>query len=344
MGYLPYEEPGIVTLLSLSSFLIVLNAIHLIFDKLLYCGLIGQILIGIVWGIPVGGTSWLNEGTQHAIQQLGYLGLILLVFEGGLSTDLVQFRKTILVSAGVATVGLLLPIALSFIMLAIPFDGGVYPSPLAAFSAGAALCSTSLGTIFAILSSAGLRKTRTGTILVGAAMMDDVVGLVMVNIVATLGNGDTSGWLIARPIVGCFGMLLVTLVVAPLVLKPVWLMMVGLYRGTSRSAERENGKTELKMASLLHKVPHISFVMSTLVLITFVTIAGFIHASVLFAAFIAGGIVTYLWTAASTSSENVVKTGPALMYEGYFLPVTQCVLAPFFFVSSSTKVRVTCVN
>lgn len=335
MGYLPYQEPGIVTLLSLSSLLILLNLVHWIFDKVLYCGLIGQILIGIVWGIPVGGTAWLTEGTQDAIQAFGYLGLICLVFEGGLSTDLVQFKKTLTVSVSVATIGLLLPIALSFILMVIPFDGGegigsVYPTPLAAFSAGAALCSTSLGTTFAILSSAGMQKSRTGTILIGAAMMDDVVGLVMVNIVKTLGEGSATGWGIATPIVASFGMLLVTLIIAPYVLKPIWLLLVTFYRS------QRVGCSTTKAALLLRTIPHLEFILSTFVLITYVTIAGFIHASVLFAAFIAGGIITYLWAAGDPPPEGEHSTWSAEMYEGYYRPMAQYILVPFFFVSLSS--------
>lgn len=332
MGYLPYEEPGITTLLSLASLLILLNLVHWIFDRVLYCGLIGQILIGIVWGIPVGGTAWLSEGTQLAIQAFGYLGLICLVFEGGLSTDLAQFKKTLTVSASVATIGLLLPIALSFILLAIPFSGGdgvgtVYPTPLAAFSAGAALCSTSLGTTFAILSSANMQKSRTGTILIGAAMMDDVVGLVMVNIVKTLGEGSATGWGIATPIVASFGMLLVTLVIAPYLLKPGWLLLVTFYH-----SQRVGCRTT-KAAMCLRTIPHLEFILSTFVLIAYVTIAAFIHASVLFAAFIAGGIVSYLWAAGDPPPEGEHSTGSGEMYEGYYTPMAQYVLMPFFFVS-----------
>jgi Kef-type K+ transport system membrane component KefB len=204
MPYLPYEEPGITVILSLSSFLLLLNGVRYVLDHLLYCGIIGEILIGVVWGLPVGGTEWLSHGTQEAVQAFGYLGLISLVFEGGLSTDLALLRKSVYMSISIATVGLLMPIALSFVLLVMPFpttNGNVYPTPLAAFSAGASLCSTSLGTTFAIISSANLQKSRVGVVLIGAAMMDDVVGLVMVNIVTTLGSGSTRGWAIARPIV-----------------------------------------------------------------------------------------------------------------------------------------------
>jgi Kef-type K+ transport system membrane component KefB len=79
---LPYHEPGIVTILILASFLLLQNAINWAFDRLLFCGLIGQIAIGVAWGTP--GAKWLPDDVQHSIVQLGYLGLILLVFEGEL--------------------------------------------------------------------------------------------------------------------------------------------------------------------------------------------------------------------------------------------------------------------
>lgn len=77
---LPYHEPGIVTILIIASFLLLLNAINYVLDRIVYCGLVGQIFIGIAWGIP--GASWLSADLQHSIVQLGYLGLILIVYEG----------------------------------------------------------------------------------------------------------------------------------------------------------------------------------------------------------------------------------------------------------------------
>ena len=79
----PYHEPSIETILILTSFLLLLNIVNYLFDNLIYCGLLGQILIGIWFGAP--GTAWLNIDVQLAIQQLGYLGLILIVYEGMLS-------------------------------------------------------------------------------------------------------------------------------------------------------------------------------------------------------------------------------------------------------------------
>jgi len=77
---LPYHEPGIVTILTLSSFLLLLNIIYYALDRLVYCGLLGQVFIGIAWGTP--GAEWLSIEVEEVIVQLGYLGLLLLVYEG----------------------------------------------------------------------------------------------------------------------------------------------------------------------------------------------------------------------------------------------------------------------
>ncbi|KAM3069286.1 hypothetical protein ACMFMG_010793 [Clarireedia jacksonii] len=347
MPYLSYEEPGIVVILSLTSFLLLLNVIRYILDKLLYCGIIGQILIGIIWGLPVGGTAWLTEGNQETIQAFGYLGLICLVFEGGLSTDLVQLRKSVYISISVATIGLLMPIALSFILTVLPFSsssGTMYPTALAAFSAGASLCSTSLGTTFAILSSANMQQTRVGVILVGAAMMDDVVGLVMVNIVTTLGSGNMSAWPIARPIVASFGLFLVTLAIVPYVLKPIWIWLVECTRSEVPASGLSQEKSHLReiLIKPVRRVPHLKFVLSILILIIFVTIAAFIDASVLFSAFIAGGLINYWWIAGDAHSAAVPGESTAMgMYEDYFKAVMDYLLVPFFFASIGFSIPIT---
>lgn len=77
---LPYEEPDIVTILIQSSFLLLLNVVNYILDRTLYCGLLGQVFIGVAWGSP--GGQWLSKHTEETIVRLGYLGLILLVYEG----------------------------------------------------------------------------------------------------------------------------------------------------------------------------------------------------------------------------------------------------------------------
>ena len=95
---MPYHEPDIVTILVLTSFLLLLNIINAALDKVLYCGLLGQVLIGITWGAP--GGKWLSGSVVEAVVQLGYLGLILLVYEG---TQTFSYRNDVMFDIGEST-------------------------------------------------------------------------------------------------------------------------------------------------------------------------------------------------------------------------------------------------
>ena len=77
---LPYQESSITALLTLSSFLCLLNVINHLLDKWIYCGLLGQVFVGVVWGLP--GAQWISKAIQKVFTQLGSLGLVLLVYEG----------------------------------------------------------------------------------------------------------------------------------------------------------------------------------------------------------------------------------------------------------------------
>ncbi|GME46331.1 hypothetical protein GTA08_BOTSDO09172 [Neofusicoccum parvum] len=127
---LPYHEPGITTILIQSSFLAVLNVVNAILDNTVYCGLLGQIFVGVAWGTP--GAKWLAESTEEAIVQLGYLGLILLVYEGGLSTSFASLKANLLLSVAVAITGISVPIGLSFTLQTL-----IGATPLQAFAAAA---------------------------------------------------------------------------------------------------------------------------------------------------------------------------------------------------------------
>lgn len=80
-AFTPYHEPEIPIILIHSSFLLLLNVVNFLLDKAVYCGLLGQVFIGVAWGTP--GANWLGGHAEEVIVQLGYLELLLLVYEGG---------------------------------------------------------------------------------------------------------------------------------------------------------------------------------------------------------------------------------------------------------------------
>ena len=216
----------------------------------------------------------------------------------------------------VALTGIAVPIGLSFLLG--PLAGA---TPLQCFAAGAALSATSLGTTFSILSTAGFVNTRLGTVLTSAAMMDDVIGLVMIQVVASLGRsgGKISGEAVGRPIGASIGLLLV-------VWLGTWLLgklLLGRKYGTRLSGT------------------HGKFVMQTGILIALVVVASYAGSSVLFAAFLAGGAIGW-WDdgrrAATAAGEGADDAGRperlsgAGVYERYYHTSVSKIFAPFFFV------------
>lgn len=354
--FLPYHEPSIRTILIQSSFILCLNFISTVLDKLIFCGLLGQVFIGIAWGTP--GAKFLDTSSQNVIVQLGYLGLLLLVFEGkllscnlvlialqltsykgGLGTKFQSLNANISLSMAVAITGLCCPIGLAFILQ--PLAGGL---PLQSFAAGAALCSTSLGTTFTVLNSSGLLSTRLGTVLSSAAMIDDVIGLVMIQVVSNLGPGKASlsPVTIIRPLAVSFGLAITVLVVCRLIVKPITLLLNQLRQANP-----------LGYANKLSRMAHTAFIIHTLILFGLVTGATFAGTSNLFAAYLAGASISW-WdsevphlditstpTATQASSEVdschvPLKNSGLDTYHQYYAPVTTYILKPFFFVRPSS--------
>ncbi|TVY84818.1 Na(+)/H(+)-K(+) antiporter GerN [Lachnellula suecica] len=288
-SFLPYEEPNIITIFTQSAFLLILNVINAIFDKLIFCGLLGQVFVGVAFGTP--GAKWLSRDVEGVVVQLGYLGLVLLVYEGGLETKFHALKANLFLSVAVAVTGISIPIALSFTLQSL-----VGATPLQAFAAGAALCSTSLGTTFTILSSSGLAATRLGTVLSSAAMMDDVVGLVMVQVISNLG-GSFSAVTVVRPLAVSVGLAVAVPLVCGFVVKPVTV----LFNGVRKS--RPRGVVDRCCGGV-----YTPFVVHTLLLVGFVTGATYAGTSNLFAVYLAGASVSW-WDSEVPHFEAVAEGG-----------------------------------
>lgn len=146
---------------------------------------------------------------------------------GGMTSSLSNLTSLLLISTVIALTGLLVPIALSFILMPL----GSFPA-LHAFAAGSALSSTSLGTVLTLLKPASLgfdlRKTRLGTALLSAAVMDDVVAFILVKVIGQIGNntGASSssalGSSIGRTIGVTIGLGVVVIPLSKYVFKPLY--------------------------------------------------------------------------------------------------------------------------
>lgn len=142
---------------------------------------LGELVAGVVLGGSVLGVVNPADPVVHALSELGVL---ILLFQIGLHTDLRSLAKvgsTALVAGGV---GVVLPFVGGF---AVARTMGV--EPLTAIVIGASLTATSIGISARVLSDLGQLKTPEGQVVIGAAVFDDVIGLIILSIVASMVSG-----------------------------------------------------------------------------------------------------------------------------------------------------------
>lgn len=119
---------------------------------------------------------------SEVISVLAELGVIILLFEIGLESDLRELQKVGYQAAVVAVVGVVAPFAAGTVGLMMLFNVPTIP----AIFAGAALTATSIGITSKVLSELGYLKSKEGQIIVGAAVIDDVLGIIVLAVVASL--------------------------------------------------------------------------------------------------------------------------------------------------------------
>ncbi|ALP52044.1 sodium:proton antiporter [Candidatus Tenderia electrophaga] len=144
---------------------------------------IGELLAGVVLGPSLLG--WVDP--VQAIRLLAEIGIILLLFEVGLNTDVRRLIHSGNESVVVALAGFLLPLALGFVLAVVVFD---LPSLVALFIGGT-LTATSIGITVRVLTDLGRQQSREGQVVLGAAVLDDIMGVILLALLYefSLGGG-----------------------------------------------------------------------------------------------------------------------------------------------------------
>jgi Kef-type K+ transport system membrane component KefB len=165
---------------------------------------LGELLIGIALGnlLPLffGAERIAFARSDPTVRVLAEVGVLLLLFDVGLEADLRALARVGEISFLVALVGVVVPIGLGWGvgMWLLPDSPTVVPLFI-----GATLSATSVGITARVLKDLGMTQTREGQVILGAAILDDVLGLMvlalvtgMVTMVAT-GRGELSIFAIA---------------------------------------------------------------------------------------------------------------------------------------------------
>lgn len=135
----------------------------------------------------------LNDGSTYTILDVfSKIGVILIMFCAGLETDLEDLKKTGLISTFMAIAGVSVPLVLG-LCISLPFMGsglvdGSFTSVVQGLFVGTILTATSVAITVSVLKELGKINTRIGTILVSAAIIDDVIGMVVLSVMTGLGT------------------------------------------------------------------------------------------------------------------------------------------------------------
>lgn len=156
----------------------------------------GIILGGSVLAIVPSVAGMAGYDTFHLLAEVG---VAILLFEIGLETDLKDLIKVGFTSMLVAIVGVIVPFALGFASILV-FEkygmlGNVDPNftILIAITAGATLTATSVGITARVLSDMNRLQSGEAKIILGAAVIDDILGLIILGVVSGLIESSESG-------------------------------------------------------------------------------------------------------------------------------------------------------
>ena len=153
------------------------------FERLKQPAVVGEILAGVLIGPSLLG--WVTPSDTISI--LAEFGVIFLLFNVGLETKpqsiFVVGRRAMIV----AVLGVVLPFVAGY-FIAIAWGGSFVESMFI----GAALVATSVGITARVLGSMGLLDTSTARIILGAAVIDDILGLIILSLVSAVGQGSVS--------------------------------------------------------------------------------------------------------------------------------------------------------
>ena len=180
-----------------------------VFERARQPAVLGELLVGTILGnlslLGFHGLDFLKN--EELLALLGEIGVILLLFEVGLESDIAEMRAVGLSAFSVAMAGVIAPFLLGW-----GASAWLLPRahPFVHIYVGAVLCATSVGITARVLRDLEKLATPEARIILGAAVIDDVLGLLVLAIVSGLiraGNQGTATvpigsvlWIIAKSV------------------------------------------------------------------------------------------------------------------------------------------------
>ena len=179
-------------MLFLAIILISTKVLGLFSRKVHMPAVVGALVAGIILGPSVLKLITLDGTNGVYLEITAEIGVIFLMFSAGLETDLKEIKANALASFIVALIGVIVPLIGGFLGYALYFhtDFTDYQEVLKSVFIGVVLTATSVSITVETLRELGRLKGRVGTTILGAAVIDDILGIIVLTIVTSL--KDTS--------------------------------------------------------------------------------------------------------------------------------------------------------
>jgi len=257
---------------------------------------VGELIAGVIVGPSVLG--WIpTEGTDGTVMLLlAELGVIVLLFQVGLETEPSELRAVGGQAMAVAVLGVVFPFALGYGVAAIAGHSGAESAFVAA-----ALVATSVGITARVLADLGKTTKRSSRVILGAAVIDDILGLMVLAVVVGVTAGSLEPAEMVLLIVEALGFVGALLIFGPRLMN--------------------------RIAHLLEwpKIPRSPFAVSVAILLGLSVAAAELQLAAIVGAFLAGTVL-------STTREHYAL-------EHQFEPVAD-LLTPFFFIVTGAQIDV----
>ena len=203
---------GIVALdllLPLALILLISKTLQLVCKKFSLPQVVGMLIAGIVvmllGKIPVVGDVILNDSGRTGIKFIAEIGVVLIMFSAGLGTDVKSIKQSGVASVVVTLMGVIVPMALGFLVAGLfngwsgtvsyTVNGVVYEHKkiLSNLFYGVILTATSVSVTVATLKELGRLNGKAGTIIISAAILDDIIGVIVLSIILSISGSGASG-------------------------------------------------------------------------------------------------------------------------------------------------------
>ena len=181
-------------LLFLAIIMISTKILGLFTRKIHMPAVVGALVAGVILGPSCLNLITLTGDTGVFLEQMAEIGVILLMFNAGLETDLSELKKNGVASFVTALIGVIVPLIGGFLGYAFFFhtDFSDYDEVLKAVFVGVVLTATSVSITVETLREMGKLKGKVGTTILGAAVIDDIICIIVLTIVTSLKDTSVS--------------------------------------------------------------------------------------------------------------------------------------------------------